>query len=92
MGHNHTTRSQKLFDVTVAEVEAVIEPYGVSDNFLRKPKPFVGWSNSVYFHAESMTQVVASFAEEQELDNAACHALTSAVTPAVFVVSASIIA
>src|SRR5918998_883927 len=57
VGDDHAPCSQELFDITIAEVEAMIEPNRMSDNFLGKPKTFVGWSNGVCFHAETMIHV-----------------------------------
>jgi hypothetical protein len=57
IGHDDAARSQQFFDVTLAEAEAMIKPNRVSDNFLWKPKPFIGWSDGVCFHAESMTHL-----------------------------------
>ena len=54
VGHEHASRSQVLFDITKAEVEAMIEPNRVCDNFQRKPKTFVGRCGGVGFHAASI--------------------------------------
>ena len=52
--HEPASRSQQLFDVTIAEVEAMIEPHRVGDNVLGKAKPFVRWSSDVGCHATSI--------------------------------------
>ncbi len=45
IGYVHAACGQQFFDVTKTEVEAVVEPYRVRDNFLRKPKTSVGRSS-----------------------------------------------
>ena len=39
IGHDHAPRGEQLFDVTKAEVEAMVEPDRMSNNFLGNRKP-----------------------------------------------------
>jgi hypothetical protein len=54
IGHNDAARSQQLFDVAKAEVEAEVQPYGMGDDLLRKAKAYVRWSSDGCCYAPSM--------------------------------------
>ena len=67
VGHDDSTCKKAFFDVGCppgeAEGKAMIEPNSVCDDFVRKPKTFVGWSSSVCFHVESMTHLATGLAD-----------------------------
>jgi hypothetical protein len=68
--HDHASRSQQLLDITKAKVEAVIEPNRMSKTVVGKATTFVGWSDSVCFHAQCMTQIASDATDYPEVDNA----------------------
>ena len=57
IGHGAPTLCEKLFDISVTEREAEIQPDRVTANFRWEAKAFVDGSSGVCFHAMSMSEI-----------------------------------
>ena len=57
VGHNHAPLGQQFFNITIAEVEAEVEPHRVGDDLLREAKAFVRWRSSGCCHATSIARL-----------------------------------
>jgi hypothetical protein len=51
VGHDHPASEQQLFDVSIAETEAIVQPHARADNLGRKPMVFVAFRSGGRSHA-----------------------------------------